>query len=417
MESSSQDRNLPASPRKLQRARDDGQVPRSRDFSHLAVLGGGAVTLVMVAPWIYEALRESLARHLSLTAADVRDPSFMLDHLHSMTLTGMGVSLAVAFIIVAIAVLATLAGGGWVWTTKPLVPDFSRINPLKGIQGIFTKKKLAEVLKLAFIAFFVLALAAVFIYQTLPSVATLVLQPSTAGIERMLQWLVMGCALLLAVILIVALIDLPLQIFLHKSELKMSLKEVKDEHKDIEGNQQMKSRRRQKQRELAQRQSLPKVPQADFVLMNPTHYAVAVKYEEKSMAAPRVVSKGADLLAMKIRDLAKAHQVPVLQSPVLARALYAHAELDQDIPSTLYTAVAQVLAYVYRLKAALQGRGPMPGELPQPVVPPGMDPHDAREVQAAYAASIAAKAKAAKAAAAETAGVARTESISSVRAT
>lgn len=417
MESSSQDRNLPASQRKLQRARDDGQVPRSRDFSHLAVLGGGAVTLVLVAPWIYAALRESLARHLSFSAADVRDPKFMLDHLHTMTMTGAGISLAVAVIIVAIAVVATLAGGGWVWTTKPLAPDFSRINPIKGLQGMFTKKKLAEVVKLAFIAFFVLVLAAVFIYYTLPSISTLVLQPSTAGIERMLNWLVMGCGLLLAVVLLVALIDLPLQIFLHKSELKMSLQEMKDEHKDIEGNPQMKSRRRQKQRELAQRQSLPKVPQADFVLMNPTHYAVAVKYEEKSMAAPRVVSKGADLLAMKIRDLAKAHQVPVLQSPVLARALYAHAELDQDIPSTLYTAVAQVLAYVYRLKAALQGRGPMPGDMPQPVVPPGMDPQDSRAAQAAYAASVAAKAKAAKAAAAEAAGVARTEPISSVRAT
>ncbi|QBK04090.1 flagellar type III secretion system protein FlhB [Hylemonella gracilis] len=418
MESSSQDRNLPASQRKLQRARDDGQVPRSRDFSHLAVLGGGAVTLVMVAPWIYEALRESLARHLSLSASDVRDPGFMLDHLHTMVLTGAGISLGVAVIIVAIAVLSTLAGGGWVWTTKPLAPDFSRVNPLKGLQGLFTKKKLADVIKLAFIAFFVLTLAAVFIYYTLPSVATLVLQPSTAGIERMLNWLVMGCSLLLGVILLVALIDLPLQIFLHKSELKMSLQEMKDEHKDTDGNPQMKSRRRQKQRELAQRQSLPKVPQADFVLMNPTHYAVAVKYEEKSMAAPRVVSKGADLLAMKIRDLAKAHQVPVIQSPVLARALFAHAELDQDIPSTLYTAVAQVLAYVYRLKAALQGRGQMPGDMPQPVVPPGMDPHDSRAAQAAYAASVAAKAKAASAKApGDATGVARTESISSVRAT
>ncbi len=400
MESSSQNRTLPASPRKLQRAREDGQVPRSRDFGNLAVLGGGAVTIVVAAPWLYEALRQALARHLSFSAADVRNPGFMLEHLQTMALTGAAVSLLVAVIIVAIAVAGTLAGGGWVWTTKPLVPDFSRLNPLKGFQGLFTKKKLAEVVKLGFIAFFVLVAASAFIYYTLPSVAALVLQPSVAGIERMLNWLVMGCALLLAIVFLVALIDLPLQVFLHKSELKMSLQEMRDEHKDIEGNPQMKSRRRKRQMELAQRQSLPKVPQADFVLMNPTHYAVAIKYEEKSMAAPRVISKGADLLAMKIRDLAKANKVPVLESPVLARALYAHAELDQDIPSTLYTAVAQVLAYVYRLKAALQGKGPMPGDLPQPAIPAGMDPHEPREAQAAYAAAVAAKAAAARSSAA-----------------
>lgn len=400
MESSSQNRTLPASPRKLERAREDGQVPRSRDFSNLAVLGGGAVTLVVGAPWLYEALRQALARHLSFSAADVRNPGFMLEHLRTMALTGAGVSLLIAVIIVAIAVIGALAGGGWVWTTKPLVPDFSRLNPLQGFKGLFSKKKLADVVKLGFVAFFVLVAAAAFIYYTLPSVATLVLQPSVAGIERMLNWLMMGCALLLAIVFLVALIDLPLQVFLHKSELKMSLQEMKDEHKDIEGNPQMKSRRRKRQMELAQRQSLPKVPQADFVLMNPTHYAVAIKYEEKSMAAPRVISKGADLLAMKIRDLAKANKVPVLESPVLARALYAHAELDQDIPSTLYTAVAQVLAYVYRLKAALQGRGPMPGDMPQPAVPAGMDPHEPREAQAAYAAAVAAKAAAARSSAA-----------------
>ena len=377
MASDNQDRKLPASARKLQRAREEGQVPRSQGFSHLATLGGGALTIVLVAPYLYNALREALARHLTLSASNVRDPNYMLEHLQTMVLTGAGASLAVAVIVGAISVAGTLMGGGWVWTMKPLTPDLSRLNPLQGLQGLlFSKKKLAEIGKLTFISFFILGLAGAFIYYTLPTVTRLLMQPSTEGIATMLHWLMMGCGLLLAVVFLVGAIDLPLQNFLHKSELKMSLQEMKDEHKDIEGNPQMKGKRRQKQRELAQRLSLPRVPKADFVLMNPTHYAVAVQYEEKTMAAPRVISKGADLLAMKIRDLAKAHSVPVLQSPVLARALYAHAELDQDIPSSLYTAVAQVLAYVYRLKAALQGKGPMPGDLPQPSVPPGMDPHE-----------------------------------------
>jgi flagellar biosynthetic protein FlhB len=154
----------------------------------------------------------------------------------------------------------------------------------------------------------------------------------------------------------------------------MSRQEMKDEHKDSDGNPQMKGRMRGKQRELAQSNSIRAVPKADFILMNPTHFAVAIQYDETTMAAPRVIAKGADLMAMKIRDIAKSHTIPVLQSPVLARALYANAELDQDIPSTLYTAVAQVLAYIYRLKAAMRGEGPMPGEPPQPFVPPELDP-------------------------------------------
>jgi flagellar biosynthetic protein FlhB len=156
--------------------------------------------------------------------------------------------------------------------------------------------------------------------------------------------------------------------------MKMSHQEVKQEHKESDGNPQMKAHLRKRQRDLAQGNSISAVPKADFVLMNPTHYAVAIRYDDSSMAAPRLVSKGADLLAFKIRDIAKQHDIPVLQSPMLARALYANAEIDQDIPTSLYTAVAQVLAYIYRLKAAMRGDGPMPGEPPLPFVPPELDP-------------------------------------------
>jgi flagellar biosynthetic protein FlhB len=376
MDSSSQDRNLPASQRKLQRARDDGQVARSRDLGHLAVLGGGALTLLVLAPYMYGELRLALSRQLSFDASAVQDPASMLERMQSMALTGLVGCLIFAAIVSAIAVVGTLASGGWVASLKPVMPDLSRLNPLEGFKGLFSKKKLAETVKTTFIMAFILALAAAFIHSTLPSVAALVMQPSVGALESMFSWLLMGTGLLLSVVLLVALIDLPLQKFLHASELKMSRQEMKDEHKESEGNPQMKGRMRQRQREIAQRGSIRAVPKADFILMNPTHYAVAVKYDEKTMGAPRVVSKGADLLAFKIRDLGKAHNVPVLQSPVLARALYAHAELDQDIPASLYTAVAQVLAYVYRLRAAMQGTGPMPGEPPQPAVPPGLDPHE-----------------------------------------
>ena len=203
-----------------------------------------------------------------------------------------------------------------------------------------------------------------------------------AALARVGDWIVTGLLLLLLVVFAVALIDVPLQKFLFLQRLKMSHQEVKQEHKESEGSPELKGKIRQKQREIAQRASVNAVPKADFVVTNPTHYAVALRYDESNMAAPQVVAMGADLVALKIREVAKAHDIPVLESPMLARALYAHAEIDQSIPSTLYTAVAQVLAYVYRLKAAMRGEAPAPGELVQPLVPPELDPHTRRAAAA-----------------------------------
>jgi flagellar biosynthetic protein FlhB len=170
--------------------------------------------------------------------------------------------------------------------------------------------------------------------------------------------------------------DLPLQRFLLHSRLKMSAQEIKEEHKQQEGSPEIKGRIKQRMREISRRRMLAAVPKADLVVMNPTHYAVALKYDEDKMGAPRVVAKGTDLLAFKIRDLARDHKVPVLQAPPLARALYAHAELDREIPLALYSAVAQVLAHVFQLRAAMLGRAPMPGDLAEVVVQPELDPHN-----------------------------------------
>jgi flagellar biosynthetic protein FlhB len=191
-------------------------------------------------------------------------------------------------------------------------------------------------------------------------------------------WLSVGVGFLLLVVGLIAAVDVPLSAFLHKHRLRMSHEEVKQEHKEVEGNPQLKGRMRALQREASQRSSVSAVPKADLVVMNPTHYAVAIRYDDATMSAPRVIAKGADLIAMQIRDMAKKHDVPVLQSPMLARALYAHAEIDSEIPAVLYAAVAQVLAYVYQLKAALKGKGPMPLAQPVPDVPVELDPHHRR---------------------------------------
>jgi flagellar biosynthesis protein FlhB len=374
MESSTQDRNLPASQRKLDKAREDGQVTRSQDLSHLAVLGGGALALMALAPLMFDQLKLAMSQQLTFDVSAVRTTEQLLDRLSSMVMPGLIGCVVFAAIVMLASTLSTVAVGGWVQSLKPVIPDLTRLNPLTGFTNLFTKKKLADTVKMVFITVVVIVITTVFMYDSIDKVSSLILQPSTSSISFLMEWLKTGLGLLLLVILLVAVIDVPLQTFLHKSELKMSHQEVKQEGKETDGNPEQKGYIRNKQRELSQRGSVRAVPKADFVLMNPTHFAVAIQYDEKTMRAPRVISKGADLLAMKIRDIAKGSDVPVIQSPMLARALYANAELDQDIPATLYTAVAQVLAYVYRLKAALRGEGPMPPEPPQPFVPPELDP-------------------------------------------
>jgi flagellar biosynthetic protein FlhB len=374
MESSSQDKNQPASERKLKKARDEGQVSRSRELTHLAVLGAGAATFMTLAPSMLSTLKLQLGHQLSFSHSVLQDPHTMLNRLQDMVAAGLIGCAIFAGITMTVVILSTVAVGGWVNSMKPISPDFSRINPLTGFGRLFTKEKVTEIVKMSMITCVLFALCLGYLSASLHTISVLILQPSTAAIMHLTQWMTDGVGLLLLIILIIAVVDVPLQGFLHSSKMKMTQQEVKQEGKESDGNPEIKSRIRQKQRDIANGNSVSSVPKADFVLMNPTHFAVAIKYDEKTMSAPQVISKGADLLAMKIRDIAKKNNIPVLQSPILARALYTNAELNQEIPATLFTAVAQVLAYIYKLKAALRGDGPMPGDLQQPFVPPELDP-------------------------------------------
>jgi flagellar biosynthetic protein FlhB len=371
---SSQDRNLPATGRKLQKARTDGQAARSRDLSHLAILGTGAICLLVFAPIIFDRMLHALAQQLVFDSTTVQATGSMLMRLQGMTATGLLASAGFSVMIIAAALLSAVGAGGWVFSAKPITPQFNRLNPISGTANLFSKQQMVNVLKMVALTAILSAVAWKYMSTSIEQVATLVLQPSPVAIRHVVNWLTEGMGLLLLVVFLVAMVDVPLQAFFFKDRLKMSHQEVKQEHKESEGSPEIKGRQRQRQREIADRASITAVSKADFVVMNPTHYAVALKYDEQSMSAPQVISKGTDLIAFKIRELAKSHDVPVLESPVLARALYAHAELDQPIPSTLYAAVAQVLAYVYRLKAAMRGQGRMPEELPEPFVPPELDP-------------------------------------------
>jgi flagellar biosynthetic protein FlhB len=274
-----------------------------------------------------------------------------------------------------VAAAVAVAGGGWNFTFKPLQPKFAMLNPLSGVARLFSKQQLIDALKAVVLALLLFTIGGLYLRAHLGDFAALLGMSLPAAAGNAAQIVLGGLLLLVLVLAVFAAVDLPLQRHLLAEKLKMSHQEAKQEHKESEGNQEVKGKQKARMREMTKRRMLAAVPKADLVVMNPTHYAVALKYEDGKMAAPRVVAKGADLLALRIRDVAKGAQVPVLQAPVLARALYAHTKLDAEIPAALFAAVAQVLAYVYRLRAALAGQGADPGELPELPVPAELDPH------------------------------------------
>src|SRR5580765_4345991 len=374
---SAQDRNLPASERKLRKAREEGQVARSRDFGHFAAIAVCGALLVSAAPLLAEWLQQTLMQGLHFDRAAILNPDAMGERLLALTIRLMWVIVPFGLAMMATALLGSLLIGGWNWTLKPLLPNFGKLNPITGLPGIVTKDKLIDALKGSALALILGAIGALYLKAHVDELAGVLALPLPAAIRQALGAMGGGLGLLLLALAAFALIDVPLQRFQHAQRLKMSHQELKQEHKELEGNQEIKAKLRARMREATRRRMMAAVPQADLVVMNPTHYAVALKYDDKKMGAPRVVAKGADLLALKIRDLAKDSQVPVLQAPVLARALYAHAELDREIPAALFAAVAQVLAYVYQLRAALRGQVAMPGELPALEVPAELDPHHA----------------------------------------
>jgi flagellar biosynthetic protein FlhB len=374
-EQSSQDRNLPASQRKLIKAREEGQVARSRDLGHFVAIAVCGALLVTVTPMLTDWLKQTLIQALRFDANAVRDTAFMGEHLTHMTIRLLWVVLPFCGVMMLAALASGVAIGGWNWTLKPLVPNFGKLNLITGLPGLLSKDKLTDAIKGSALALLLGGIGALYLKNHVDDFSGVLAMPLPAALQQSADAMLGGLWLLLLALAAFVIIDVPLQRHHHAQRLKMSYQELKQEHKELEGNQQIKAKLRANMREMTKRRMLSQVPQADLIVMNPTHYAVALKYDDQKMGAPRVVAKGADLLAMKIRDLAKESSVPVLQAPALARALYAHAELDREIPAALFAAVAQVLAYVYQLRAALAGQVAMPNSLPELNVPAELDPH------------------------------------------
>jgi len=371
-----QDRNLPASHRRIAKAREDGQVARSRDLGHVLPLAVGTLLLAVFAPQATRAAGELLAEGLSFDATAVATPQAMLETLSHQAHRLLTVMVPLGAAIALVAILSAVLSGGWNLTWKPLTPGFGKLNPLSGLGRMLSPAHLGEMGKACLLAVVLGVAGALALSRSFSQFHDALAMPLPAALAHTARAVLDGVWWLLLPLAAFAAVDVPLQRHLWMKRLMMSREEAKQEMKELEGNVEVKAKVKARMREMVKRRMLAAVPNADLVVMNPSHYAVALKYDDATMAAPRVVAKGADLLAMKIRDIARDAKVPVLRAPPLARALYAHCEIDREVPAALFAAVAQVLAYVYQLRAALAGRAPMPQAVPEPQLPPGFDPHE-----------------------------------------
>lgn len=369
-----QDRDLPASERKIRKAREEGQVARSRDLGHFAAMAVGGLALVAAARPLADWLRRILVHGLRFDHQVLMHPEAMGQRLMDLVLPMLLVVLPMGLLMALVAVGAAVGGGGWNFATQALRPDFTRFNPITGLGRLVSKDQLVQTLKVSLLALVLGVVGGLYLRAHLGDFTALLSLPLPAALAEGTSRVYGGLALLIGALALFALVDVPLQRFLLLKRLRMSHQEFKQEHKEAEGNPEVKGQIRQRMREMSRKRMLAAVPKADLVVTNPTHYAVALQYDEASMAAPKVVALGTDLMAQRIREVAREHQVPLLEAPPLARALYAHGDLDREIPGALYAAVAQVLAYVWQLRAAMAGRGAMPVAPASLPVPPEMDP-------------------------------------------
>lgn len=351
-ESDGQERTEQATPKREQEAREKGQVPRSRELSTVAALMAAATALIAMGESLTRALAAQMQRGLSLTREQVFDTAKLPMHFLNAVVEALLTLMPFFALMVVVVIAASAVLGGWAFTAISF--KWEKLDPIKGMGRVFAWRGLVEMLK-GMAKFVLVAVTALLVLKVMGAqflgLGRESLPQGLAHVGSLLSWIFL---LLSATLLIVAFIDVPFQLWDHQRQLRMTKQEVRDEYKQTEGSPEVKGRIRRMQMEIAQRRMMAEVPKADVVVTNPTHYAVALRYDQARGDAPVVVAKGSDLIALKIRTVAQENDVPVLEAPPLARALYHSTELEQPIPVGLYRAVAMVLAYVYHLR-----QGPM----------------------------------------------------------
>lgn len=371
---SDQERTLPPTPRRLEKAREEGRAVRSPELATALVLGSGGLLAWWGGPLVMDRMQLLMSAGLRFTHEDTISPAAMAARLLDIS---MAAWIATGPLIIALvfgALAAPFLLGGWLFSWQAVEPRFSRFDPIAGLGRIFSLNGLTELGKAVAKALLLTVVLALVLWTFREEAASLAATDSRSALAQAGDMLLKSFLFLVGAMALLAAIDVPLQMWRHHRDLRMTLQEVKDEMRETEGDPHIRMRIRGRQRDMARRRMMAAVPKADVVVTNPTHYAVALSYQEGGGArAPTVVAKGSGLIAQRIREIAAEHRVPTLEAPPLARALYRHAEIGDEIPAALYNAVAQVLAYVYQLRRHLAFGGAEPA-VPQNIeVPAGMD--------------------------------------------
>lgn len=365
-----------ASAKRLEKAREEGDVPRSRELATCTVLLAAGVGFSMLGQPLNNALKSNMTVLLQLERQAAFDPAFLLSRIADSILSLLIAFAPLALLIIIVAIASPALIGGWLMSGKALMPKFSKLNPISGLANIVSKNSAVEVVKSVAKSLLVGMVAYMVIKANLDHMLSLSQLPINEAIGSTASLMLKAFLLIVASLILIAVIDVPYQLKHYADKLKMTKEEVKQEAKESDGNPQIKARIRQQQREIARRRMMSEIPKADVVITNPTHYAVAIKYADDSMRAPKVVAKGADAVALKIREIAQDHHIMTLESPKLARALYAHTELGDEIPEALYSAVAEVLAYVFQMRIFKKDGGLVPTLSTALEIPSGLDPHE-----------------------------------------
>lgn len=357
---SGQDKTEEATPRRLEKAKEDGQIPRSKELTTSAILILGTVGLALFGGFMADTLLSVFRFNFALSREVILDPALMLKQLGHSFWVALASLLPLFGMLLVAAIVGPIGLGGWMFSSKSLAPKLNRMDPVAGLKRMFSLKALMELAKsiakvavVVFTAFITLR-----IFQD--EILGLGLEGLESGVAHSLQ-ISIWCAIFISLAtILIAIVDIPFQIWDHAKKMKMTMQEVKDEMKEVMGNPQMKGRMRQMQREMANQRMMDAVPQADVVITNPTHFSVALRYDPQNMETPVLLAKGIDYAAFRIRDIAQDSKVEIVRSPVLARAVYYTTEVDREIPQGLYLAVAQVLAYVFQLRSYRRGKGDKP---------------------------------------------------------
>lgn len=367
-EESDLEKTEPASPRRLEKAREEGNVARSRELVTFVLLATAVAGLWAMAGPLGSHFRASLGHGLRFERAAAFDTSFMLTQAGLLAMQALVAMAPLMGMLVLAALVAPLMLGGWLFSTQAIGPKFDKLDPIAGIKRLFSTQSLAELFKALAKSLLIGGVAWVVIMDGLDEVNALMAQSERAALPQMILLVARNCALITSALLLIALVDVPWQLWSYYRKLRMSREDLRQEHKESEGDPHIKAQIRRQQQQMARRRMMSEVPKADIVVTNPTHFAVALKYVD-SMRAPRVVAKGTDAVAERIREIAKENKVAILEAPPLTRSLYKYTRLGDEIPAGLYTAVAEVLAWVYQLKRwkAEGGEAPRtPGDLPIP---------------------------------------------------